>query len=322
MKEFRVSKSATHSKTTLKGFTLLEVMIAIVIMSFMAVLVTTAVQSATRSKAKVEDILDQESQVLDTLRLLERDISNAFHGRDLAYELQAAVNKGQQSNQGDQPNSGDTQGQPPPDPSRQPQQAQPDPNNPAAANQLIQTKPSVQLTQFEGSANSLYLTTRSHQRSVRDSKQSDIINVGYYVKSCRRAYKNESSEKCLWRKTNYYLDLDITRGGTDVVLLENIDELKFRYFGPGREEWVDRWVTGERGEDFSKGVFPHAVEVQLKVRPTGARVKPDAPSIARTMVIPIRFPNNPKNPNEPASDGRPNENGLPPPPDSGQPEAI
>src|SRR5262249_31609314 len=86
------------------------------------------------------------------------------------------------------------------------------------------------------------------------------------------------------------IDDDLTKGGEDTVLLENVEKFELRYLGPKHEkEWVDTWLTNERGDATTKGVFPYAVEVTIEVLDNNK--EKDKP-LRMTMVAAISNPNN------------------------------
>ncbi len=87
------------------GFTLLEVIIAMMIMAFLSLFTVDAIQKAVKTKAKVQKEIDKTSTLRDALRIMERDINMAFNYRDIAIELynqtqtQRAKKSGQTSQQ-------------------------------------------------------------------------------------------------------------------------------------------------------------------------------------------------------------------------------
>jgi hypothetical protein len=88
------------------------------------------------------------------------------------------------------------------------------------------------------------------------------------------------------------IDDDLTKGGQETVLLENVEKFELRYLGPGKEkEWVPQWISTERGDALTKGKFPFAVEITIEVQDKSSNSK-DKP-LRMTIVAAIRNPNNP-----------------------------
>jgi hypothetical protein len=95
----------------------------------------------------------------------------------------------------------------------------------------------------------------------------------------------------LWRRVANVIHEDITKSGEETVLLENVSDFKLRYLGIGHEEeWLDTWITTERGTEQSKGNFPYAVEITIAVKDPDTKDK----ELRMTMVAAIRNPNNKK----------------------------
>ncbi len=276
-----------------KGFTLVEVVIAMMIMSFLSLFTVQSIQRALRTKAKVQKEIDKNATVRDALRIMERDINMAFNYRDISVELYNLAQKERRVRaQKPTPNNSNAPPGSPPTPP-------PPPVNPEEDFKL---KTEKIYTHFIGEPDSLSFTSVSNVRLSEDSPISSQAEIGYRIKSCRRRSTQEQSSKCLWRRIANYIHDDITKEGTETVLLENIVDFKFRYLGPGRnDEWVDTWITNERGDDQTKNKFPYAVEITIEVKDTGTNSNDK--SLRMTTVASIRNPNNQTE--EPKKDGTP-----------------
>lgn len=267
-----------------KGFTLLEVMIAIMIMAFLSLFTVQAIQNALKAKTKVQKEIDKTSTLRDALRIIERDINMAFNYRDINIQLYNMAQKERQKKAQTQNNT--VQNQAPVNTVVQP------PQGASADPEKYKLKTEKVLTHFLGQSDSIDFTTLSNIRMAEDSKISSQAEVGYKLKSCRRRSTQEQSSQCLWRRVSNFIHEDITKEGEETVLLENITEFKLRYLGPGKqEEWVDQWMTNEQGDDTTRGVFPYAVEITLEVKDTDPNAKDK--SLRMTSVAAIRNPNNP-----------------------------
>lgn len=271
------------------GFTLLEVIIAIMILSFLSLFTVEAIQNATKTKIKVQHDIDKSSMVRDALRIMERDINMAFNWRDINTKLWNDMQKLRQETEKNKKNPPPDPNNPPPNPPvTPPPELPPDPANP----DKYKLKVEKVETQFIGEAESLDFTTLSNVRLTEDAPISSQAEVGYKIKSCRRRSTQEQSSKCLWRRVSNYIHEDITKAGEETVLLENVTEFKLRYLGPGRDgEWVDQWITNDRGDDTSKGKFPYAVEITLEVKDPDPKAKDK--TLRMSTVAAIRNPNNP-----------------------------
>lgn len=265
-----------------KGFTLIEILIAITILATLMAFTAQTVIRSSRDKVRLQGEIDRDSRLTNGLRLMERDINLAFHHRQIISEVEKEVKKAAKA--------------PPPGtpPNQQPNQAPFPPSQPNGGPQPnagapfddFETKDFPQLTQFRGTENSINFTSLSHVRTQKDSQESDQQEVGYSLEGCEDSKEGEASQ-CLWRRTTPYIDEDVTKGGGKVLLLSGVKTLKFRYYGADKLDWVSSWRTDQGGDDATKDKFPLAVEITLSVE-----VKGKESSVA--TVIPILFPNNPK----------------------------
>ncbi len=105
---------------------------------------------------------------------------------------------------------------------------------------------------------SLHFTSLSHVRWVRDSRESELCEIGYYLETDR-----EMEKAFLFRREDWNVDETLEEGGITLELAEGIDGLNFRYYDG--EEWVDDW------DSKAKGGLPKAIEVVLLMR--DARLK-------------------------------------------------
>ncbi|MFS4460281.1 type II secretion system protein GspJ [Bdellovibrio sp. HCB2-146] len=266
-----------------RGFTLIEVMITITILGTLTVLVAQTIQQAIKSKVKVQGQVDDASRMRDAVRLIERDINLAYHYRDIEKELEQILKKKNNPNQGQNPNPNPGGFVPPTDPDAIGSQT-----NTGERREVPRRDPE---THFVGSNEKLNFVTMNNARTVRDTRQADFVEVGYELKDCKSLKENGGNSKCIWRRTSPYVDLDVEKGGTEIVLLENVTEFKFRYIGKGKQDWNENWRSDSQGDGVTKGKFPTAVELSLTMtKKEGTREK----KYSVQVIAPIHFPNNPE----------------------------
>lgn len=256
------------------GFSLIEVIISITILSTLMVVSTQALSRALKAKVKIQAEVDDVSSLRDTMRLMRGDINLAFHYRDFEKEIVDLVNK---------------------------------PKNPATPPPVVprQTKREDPVTEFDGAEDKINFVTTNNGRTTANSLQADFVEVGYSLKDCRNLTDPTKSSKCLYRRVQTIVDADVTEGGNESVLLENVTEFKLRYYGEGKQDFVSTWQT--KGADgATKGRYPEVVEITLGIT---HEVDKKPRSYSMQFVVPIHFPNNP--PPGSATGGLPN-NGLGP----------
>jgi prepilin-type N-terminal cleavage/methylation domain-containing protein len=276
-----------HSPFKSAGFTLIEVMITITILGTLTVLVAQSMQTAIKSKAKLQTQIDTSSRMRDAMRLLQRDINLAYHYRDVEKEIDALIKKkntpgGAGAGAGIVPGAPVVPGQP----------VGPDPDQIGSAmpngerREVVRKDPA---THFVGNGEGLNFVTMNNARTVRDSQSADFTEVGYELKDCKSLKEDAGNSKCLWRRSSPLVDLDVTKGGSEIVLLENVTEFKLRYIGKGKQEWVSDWRTDVGGDGVTKNNFPTAVEVSLTIT---KKEKGRDKKYSMQLITPIHFPNN------------------------------
>lgn len=263
------------------------------------------IQNGLRAKVKIHDKVEQMSMVRDALRVMARDINLAYHFRDIESEYKQQVQKNAQSALG--PQGTPQPGQPPP--------TTPPPNPATTANQQSAianaintwTRPDPDrkdpTTQFVGSSDELHFITMNSSRLTEDVPQADFVKVSYYLGSCKKPGSTDTSGKCLLRSSDPLVEGDVTKHGPATILVENITELKLRYIGPNKEDWVSDW-NSQAGDGGTKDNFPDAVEISLTMEKKEGQKKN---KVSMQIIAPVRYANNPP----PGGTGVP---GGPPPP--------
>jgi prepilin-type N-terminal cleavage/methylation domain-containing protein len=261
------------------GFTLIEVMVALAILAALSLLTAQTLKSTFDNRVKVESDLNRESQVFDALRIMQNDVGAAFHYRDIQGQIDTLPAQ-----------TTGTPGTTPPPLGTPVATPVPTPGPNGAAGTPHGTP--VDVTGFVGDNKSMYFTVSNHTRTSRDAKESDQAKVGYYLKSCHSRTGKKEASQCLYRAVSPMLDDDVTKIEDETMLLEHVDEFKLRYLGPGHDDYVESWKTGQAGTDAAaKTNFPFAVEITLV---TFNKSDKKEKQFGATVLAPLRFPNNPK----------------------------
>lgn len=285
-------------RTREAGFTLIEIMVALLIMAGLSLIMAQSVKSGLDSRKKVQLQLSEESLIRDAMRLIVSDVGAAFHHRDYTVSVynkvlelrkkkaapaQAPVGQGTDgTGQGFSQSPGQvTSGAP---------------VTPSAPDPLATATPlpvPTQLTAFVGSADAMTFTVRNHVRRFLDAKESDQARVSYFLRSCQGA-KSKTSSSCLIRMemTNptdeFPLSPSDDQDVKGVVLVEHVTEFRLRYIMAEMEDFVDSWnslaTTGEQ-----KDHFPDAVEITLSIQD---RENPNSKPRLLSWLAPVRASNN------------------------------
>ncbi len=102
---------------------------------------------------------------------------------------------------------------------------------------------------FVGKSKELNFTSLSHRKQYENTHESELCEIGYQLQ-----------EKNLLRRLSTSPDADYDKGGKTQVLLENVENIEFRYYMKSKNHWYDHWDF-EHSDYRDK--FPEAVEVIL-----------------------------------------------------------
>ncbi len=121
---------------------------------------------------------------------------------------------------------------------------------------------SVLIGANNGDQDKLTFDTFSHIRYLKDTKESDLAEVTYFLE------KTESEDAAagefdLKIREKSPLDNEPDKGGKVMTLLEGVKELNFRYYDPVKNEYKDEWDTTKI--DYGNRL-PRAVEITLVIQ--------------------------------------------------------
>ncbi len=289
------------------GFTLVETIITLMIMSVLTIMAARTIQQAFHARNKIQNQIDQTSQVKDTLRLMEKDINLAYHHLDLQKELAEELAKTQKNPQNPRMNPG----QSPPGMPQSPGMGGSSAPSSTSNNPYLKTENRVSpTTQFIAKESEMHFVTMNTVRLMKDSPQADFGEVSYYLDSCKiRADKRFESGKCLYRRTSPLVDRDPTKGGSATQLLMDVTDFQLRYYSLIQKDWRKDWNSQEENSDNNtKNRYPEAIEINLTVEPTPKDKSEKKKKISLQLVVPIHFPNN-KDPNTQNNQNSPSQRG-------------
>lgn len=271
-----------------KGFTLIEVLISVAILSTLSLLAAQSIRQAINQKKIIQEQVHETSRLRDALKIFERDVNLAYHHRDWEKEIiTAAKKKSKKTGNSQQPGNNNM---PQFDASGNLVSA-----NSSEADAPLQPGESARqdpTTQFIGKENEIHFVTMNTGRIVKDQAQADFVEVGYSLKDCR-SLDGKTESKCLYRRTSPWVDKDVTKGGDEILLLENLTEFNLRYLGKGKQDWVKDWRSDGGGDGATKDNFPWSVEVSVTSQKKETKNSKDPPKkYSMQLVIPIHFPNN------------------------------
>lgn len=299
-------KPLSHLRSQ-SGFTLVEIMIALLIMAGLSVLLGQSVKTGLDSRKKVQLQLSEESLIRDAMRLMVADVGSAFHFRDYtvanynkvlelrkkkAQTAQGAI-PGQVTSGAATGTTGSTTG------IVSSGAQQPTTTTTTAPDPLASATPLPlpnQLTGFVGSDSGMTFTVRNHVRRFVDAKESDIARISYFIKSCRKNLKQTHYSSCLVRMEStiptdeFPLSPADTDDAKGVTLVNNITEFKLRYIAAGATEFVESWDSlANSTNQATRNRFPDAVEITMTIQD---KQNPESKPRHLSWLAPVRNSNN------------------------------
>lgn len=289
-----------------KGLTLLELLIAITLMSVLSITTTQMLRKTTVQTKKITAGIDNINHLRAAVNIIKKDVSKAINYRDLNlflyHEAQKERNKRyddrvkkwvDDKNKKDTPSPALTVANlsntfkeemikdigPRPEP--------------------VTQKKEIVYTHFVGDSEKVYFTSSSGVRFRSADKISDLIEVGYLIRTCKsRKYKNRES-KCLWRSVSYNLDGNVTKDGKESVLIEDIESANFKYLSfeaddiaKENADWVESWDSRNESDKRTGGSFPAAVSLSLEIKIPDKKDKKKFKIERLTGVFQVDFANN------------------------------
>lgn len=278
-----------------RGFTLMEIVIAVTILSTLSILIGTATSRALKAKRKIQAEVNDVSALRDTMKIIRADINMAYNHYDFEKEIYDQATKADPA-KNIAPGGGGITTQP---------------TTPQTQRAPRENKREDPRTEFIGESNKLSFVTMNQARMLTGELAADFMEVGYVVKSCTSLSKKDMTSNCLYRRSQKILDADVTEGGIETAVLENVTEFTLKYLGEGKTDWKADWKTKGGVDGTTNGQFPEAVEVNLA---TETELDGKKRQYSLQTIIPLHFPNNTKKTGSAAASGSTNPSnptGLP-----------
>jgi prepilin-type N-terminal cleavage/methylation domain-containing protein len=254
---------------TEKGFTLIEVMISLFILTLIGVTTSKAVIEAAKLKEVLKDETEFASEFRTSVGFIERDLNQTFNPR---WFLAADMT--------------------PIDPYSQPA--------PVAAGQVAATSPDflnrrlngtafqsydywgavldatgIRPSRFKGTEKSISFVTASHTRVYQQKKESIYAKVKYELipqpenPNLNKEQNDKMKGLSALIKTENTRAFELEEPPKDAayvntyVVLNNIQKIKFNFYKIGEKDPVHEWDSDKNDP---KGLFPEAVEIELTVK--------------------------------------------------------
>ncbi len=211
-----------------KGFSLLEVMISLLIFSFISIFIVQNVQNAVRARKNFKPKMEKSFRLRTVFLLVRKDINQAFHFRDFYITKYNEALRDFRKKYDKRIKKGDIQ---------------------------FALKPKIvkQETYFKGSSKEFSMT--SFNSLIYFSENTSYsVHVKYSLKNCEN--KKGKTSQCLVRKEWILGEEEPSQGVYEHVLIRGIQSLEFFYLSQGSDKKTPEWssLLDERH-------FPAAVEI-------------------------------------------------------------
>ena len=137
----------------------------------------------------------------------------------------------------------------------------------------------------------VHFTSFAHRRIMEGERASHHAQIGYFVDN----HTNDDGDvvRRLRRRSSTEFDDDLSRGGTVHTMIPEIEDIRFQYWDPGEAElgteqevvdgrWVSDWDTTRR--EFA-GRLPTRVKITLTLPAPGPRARPQIYTTQTTLGV-------------------------------------
>jgi type II secretory pathway pseudopilin PulG len=232
------------------AFTLLEILLVLVLLSFLSYSVYFSVKMTTKAKESVESRTETLQEFRSAFGILERDLRNAYYVTPEDYgwfPRKPILDKDSGLNNGEIP---------------------PAPQKP------------LPLTVFQGKENTLLLSTRTHQRLSANAPENEEHFVFYTIKN--GGLIRSESKRAISKS-----DRENSDDFRSFILIEKVVSLKFTYWSPRQAQWISEWDS-DKNEMLNQ--VPEAVKIEIRFTPEFESEKGGKKSKELTLVTAIRLP--------------------------------
>lgn len=227
------------------GFTLIEMMIAMTILAFIAL----AVYNNTAQTFKLRDNIEQEGDFFNALRvtldLMGRDIGQMY-----SPQMAALPGDSGKARSPTQENTVGTFGS---------NEASPDPTAfwGSPINQF-----GLRPSRLQGEATKLSFISNGHVRLFRDSAESDFAKITYALEEDSEETNAKKTTIVKRESTAAFDPEEEKEHEVRYPLLTNVKKLEFSFLDGEKDQWHARWDTS--GTDH-KDKFPDVIQVTIEV---------------------------------------------------------
>lgn len=270
------ARASETKSDSIDGFTLIEVMIAIVLLVMISMSIYQATTQTFKYRAKIITEGDFYSGVRLAMGLMDRDVAALFSPVTLNPNQPKTGTEGAPETVADQR----TIGRPP-----NTRNTETDPNAALKAQQLEDLMRSelgqvtdfwlgatdltaIRPSRFVGTADRLQFISSSHQRVYKDFRESEYAKIIYEIRDDPNPDKFENTKILVKvENPNAFDEVEKKDTGAKIYpLLPGIKSFKFRYYRRERDAQTGTWETvWDTSKNQTQGIYPDLIELTLEV---------------------------------------------------------
>jgi len=249
--KFHATQSISTNMRDSSGFTLLEVMISLVILTF----ISLAIYNATSSAFQLRDSLQREGDFLNkvriTMNLVQTDISQIYSPKLLAPPSAEPQN----------PNAPQTPGQPP-DAQDMGLIMSDDAGQQTQFWAAATDKTGIRASRLVGNESKLTFVALSHKRIYKESEESEFAKITYELRPSDVIPDTQVLVKIENAKAPFGADDPRDTNSIVYPLLHGIKKWNYQYYSKGKDNPARSWDSDSPD---SKDKFPDLIEITFEV---------------------------------------------------------
>ena len=253
-----------------KGFTLIEVLIALSLFTFISISLMRMTDKTVQYRKKITRNIKDTKSSRTALQIIRKDIRNIFYRKDMNVLIYNEVFNSQEESDNSQSQSS-SQRQPQRRSKKKSQQQQVDERlNEWMELEVLSYRPfmhpssGIGTVGIMGKNDALHITSRSYIRNQENEKASDQNTIIYYLKSCKSREDQKKQSTCLWRKfsPDIYQDIENISPSNykEFVLLEKVKKFELSYYDLPGNDWLREWQTGQN----KRNTLPYAIHIKME----------------------------------------------------------
>lgn len=258
-----------------KGMTLLEILVAISLLSFMFIFIVQAVKQSRRQAKKIKQDITWKSSLSNVLDLIRQDFQGVSYFLDIHQNLEVIVYEEEEET---------------------PQEILKRAEDQSKDSEAPQKSFPVNLSPyfiFEGKEDEVRFYSYSFSNSILDKSSAQWMEIRYQIKDCS-ALEGNSSSRCLIRLAGRYWDVEEEKEEEEnLILLRDFDSLKFSYSDAGDlsdDIWDEEWsAKGSSWQHKNSSFFYSVTDANQQAFPKMVKIEIEKENQKQIFLFPVSY---------------------------------